>query len=110
MVTVAIFVPLVWLAWLVVIDWVPMFPLNDLTSANVRQRVLAGAINYPFPLLISGAVALHQTWSLVVATALCVIVVIGHVRSWWVPNFRPASDEQRELYRREYSRTLKILP
>ena len=108
--TIAVIVPLVWLAWLIVIDWVPMYPLNDLTHANVRQRVLAGVINYPFPLVISGAVALHQTWSLIVATALCLLVLNGHVRSWWLPYFGKSSDAQRELYQREYSRTLKILP
>ncbi|NUT09357.1 MAG: hypothetical protein HOQ38_02695 [Nonomuraea sp.] len=110
MTTLAIVLPLVWLAWLALTDWVPMFPLNDLTSANARGRALAAAINYPFPLLISGGVALHRTWSLAAATLLCVLVVAGHVRSWWLPYFGLATQEQRELYRREYGRTLKVLP
>ncbi|RSN01817.1 hypothetical protein DMB42_37215 [Nonomuraea sp. WAC 01424] len=110
MTTVAITVPLVWLAWLAVVDWVPLFPLNDLHSGNAKGRLLAAAINYPFPLLIAGGVAVHRTWSLVAATALCVLVVAGHVRSWWLPYFGPATPEQRELYLREYSRTWKVLP
>jgi hypothetical protein len=107
---VAIVVPLIWLAWLVVIDWLPMFPLNDLTHANVRGRLLAAAINYPFPLLIAGGVALGRTWSLVAATVLCVLIMAGHVQSWWLPYVGLSTAAQREVYRRDYSRTLKILP
>ncbi|MEU1392130.1 MULTISPECIES: hypothetical protein [unclassified Nonomuraea] len=110
MIAVAVTVPLVWLAWLVVTDWVPMFPLNDLSGANVRGRALAAAINYPFPLLIAAGIGLHRTWSLIAATVLCVLVMAGHVRSWWLPYFGTATAEQRELYQREYSRTCKILP
>ncbi|MEU5868666.1 hypothetical protein ABZ815_46370 [Nonomuraea sp. NPDC047529] len=110
MTAVAVAVPLVWLAWLVLIDWVPMFPLNDLSGANVKGRALAAVINYPFPLLIAAGVALHRTWSLAAATVLCLLVMTGHVRSWWLPYFGTATDEQRELYRREYSRTWKVLP
>jgi uncharacterized membrane protein len=72
--------------------------------------VLAACVNYPFPLLIAAGVALHQTWSLIAATALCVLIVRGHVVSWWLPYFGGGTAAQRETYRREYSRTLKILP
>ncbi|MEV0622519.1 hypothetical protein AB0I81_55025 [Nonomuraea sp. NPDC050404] len=108
--TVAIVVPLVWLAWLIVTDWVPMFPLNDLSGANVRGRALAGAINYPFPLLVAAGVAHGRPWSLAAATGICVLILAGHLYNWWLPYFGPASAAQRELYQREYARTLKILP
>lgn len=107
---IAIIVPLVWLGWLMLTEWVPMYPLNDITPGNLRHRLLAASINYPFPLLIAGGVALHQTWSLIAATVLCVLVLIGHVQSWWVPYFGTATPEQRETYVRDYSRTLKIIP
>ncbi|NUR93554.1 MAG: hypothetical protein HOY71_56575, partial [Nonomuraea sp.] len=71
---VAIIVPFVWLGWLALIDWVPMRPLNDLRADNVRERRLAALINYPFPLVIAGGVALHQPWSLVGAAVLCGLV------------------------------------
>ena len=108
--TVAVIVPFVWLAWLVLTEWMPMYPLNDLSPGNVRQRLLAATINYPFPLLIAAGVALHQSWSQITAVVLCGLIVVGHVRSWWLPYFGGASPAQRELYLREYSRTLKILP
>jgi len=110
MATIAIIVPFVWLGWLVATEWVPMFPLNDLRPGNAGQRVLAACVNYPFPLLIAAGVALHHTWSLVAATALCVLILGGHVRSWWVPYFGGSTAAQREIYQREYGRTLKILP
>ncbi|MFI5910188.1 hypothetical protein [Dactylosporangium sp. NPDC051541] len=103
-------VPVVWLLWLVVTDWVPMFPLNDLRRDNVHDRRLAAAINYPFPLAVAAGVALHRPWSLAVSLALCALMVLGHVRSWWVPYFGSASDAQRERYRRDYARTVKLLP
>ncbi|MEV0227888.1 hypothetical protein [Nonomuraea sp. NPDC050786] len=108
--TIALVVPFLWLAWLVVTEWVPMFPLNDLTGDNVRHRVLAAAINYPFPLLIAAGIALGRTWSLVTATALCALILIGHVTSWWLPYFGVSTAEQRATYRRDYARTLKLLP
>jgi hypothetical protein len=102
--------PLVWLAWLALIDWVPMFPLNDLRADNRRERAVAALINYPFPLLVAAGVALDRWWSLAVALAVCALTVAGHIRSWWVPYFGTASAAQREWYERDIARTLKILP
>ncbi|MFF4413808.1 hypothetical protein ACFYY8_14845 [Streptosporangium sp. NPDC001559] len=106
----AIAVPFVWLAWLILTEWVPMFPLNDLAPGNLRNRLIAASVNYPIPLLIAGGVALHRTWSLVAATVLCCLIVAGHVQSWWLPYFGVSSAAQRELYRTDYARTLKVLP
>ena len=110
MTTIATLIPLVWLGWLVVIDWVPLFPLNDLRPDNVRDRRLAALVNYPVPLLIAGAVALHHTWSLIVAVALCGLCLAGHVWNWWLPYFGPATAAQRQAYQRDYHRTWKLLP
>ncbi len=110
MYAIAIAVPLVWLGWLILTEWVPMFPLNDLAPGNLRRRVLAAAVNYPFPLLIAAGVAVHRTWSLIAATALCALIMAGHVQSWWLPYFGTASPAQRETYRQDYARTLKVLP
>ncbi|WP_370938276.1 hypothetical protein [Amycolatopsis sp. cg13] len=45
---------MLWLAWLVLTEWVPMFPLNDLAPGNLRPRLLAAAL------------------------ALCVLILAGH--------------------------------
>jgi hypothetical protein len=107
---IAVVIPLVWLAWLALTEWVPMFPLNDLTPGNIRGRLLAAAINYPFPLLIAAGIALHRTWSLIGALVLCGLIMGGHLVNWWLPYFGFASQAQRRVYEREYSRTWKVLP
>ncbi|MCX4745715.1 hypothetical protein OG455_09300 [Kitasatospora sp. NBC_01287] len=107
---VAVTLPLLWLAWLIVTEWLPMFPLNDLAPGNLRPRFIAAAVNYPFPLLIAGGVALDRGWSLITAAALCGLILIGHTISWWLPYLGRSSQAQRDLYRRDYARTLKILP
>lgn len=108
--TIAAVVPLVWLSWLVLTDWVPMFPLNDLSRQNFRHRLIAGVISCPFPLLVSAGIALHRDWSLAVSAVLCALILTGHVLSWWVPYSGHSTEAQRELYRREFTRTLKVVP
>jgi hypothetical protein len=107
---IAVAMPLVWLGWLVLTEWVPMFPLNDLRRDNVGARVLAATINYPVPLAIAAGAAIGRTWSLVVALALCGLVLAGHLVSWWLPYFGLSSAGQRAAYQRDYAQTWKVLP
>lgn len=107
---IAVVVPLLWLGWLALIDWVPMYPLNDLRPDNHRRRLLAAAVNYPIPLLIAAGVAWQRPWSLVVAVALCVLCLAGHLVNWWLPYVGISSASLREDYQRDYARTLKLLP
>jgi hypothetical protein len=110
MIATATIVPLAWLLWLVITEWVPMFPLNDLRADNLRERRVAAAINYPFPLAIAAGVAVHRPWSLTVSLTLCALTVFGHVTSWWMPYFGRSTAAQRAAYQRDYARTWKILP
>ena len=110
MIQLAVAVPLLWLCWLILTEWVPMYPLNDLRSDNVRERLTAAAVNYPLPLLIAGGVALHRTWSMIAALVLCGLCLAGHIASWWLPYFGISSQAQRDGYRRDHTRTWKILP
>lgn len=110
MFAIAIVVPLAWLGWLVLTEWVPMFPLNDLGPGNRRHRAVAAVINYPFPLLIAAGVALQRPWSLALALALCGLILVGHVTSWWLPYVGVSTAAQRAAYRRDYARTWKLLP
>jgi hypothetical protein len=110
MITIAVLVPLLWLGWLALIDWVPLFPLNDLRPDNVRERRVAALANYPVPLLIAAGVALDRDWSRLAALGLCGLCLAGHLVSWWLPYFGPGTAGQRETYAREYARTWKVLP
>ncbi|MEW9529874.1 hypothetical protein [Microbispora sp. NPDC049125] len=105
--TLALVTPLVLVAYLLVIDWVPLFPFNDLEVQSVRERVGAGAANYPVILAISVAAALDAG---VVALVLACLTMAGHLVNWWLPYFGVSFAAQRETYRREYARTWKVLP
>ena len=106
----AIVAPLAWLSWLVLIDWVPLFPLNDLDAISVEDRAIAALANYPVPLLIAGAVAVGRRWSDLAAVALSTLCVVGHLISWWIPYFGSATAGQRADYVRYYRDTLRFLP
>ncbi|WP_432843505.1 hypothetical protein [Dactylosporangium sp. CA-092794] len=110
MTTLAVLVPLVWLAWLILTEWVPMFPLNDLSVTNLRHRALAATINYPFPLLIAVLIGLRRPWSAWLALGLCALVLAGHLYSWWLPYLGVKLPSVQAGYERDYARTWKILP
>lgn len=109
--TFAVIAPLVLLAYLVVTEWVPMFPWNDLAAQPARRRALAAAINYPVMVLTSALFAVGTTVTTLVAAALCLTVVAGNINSWWFPYFTGrGSASMRRDWEREYGRTLKLLP
>ncbi|AHH95446.1 hypothetical protein GCM10010174_59620 [Kutzneria viridogrisea] len=109
--TVAVVLALLWVGWLVLTEWVPMFPLNDLAVSDVGDRVRAALMNYPVGLAIAGGMALGQTWSTVLATVLSGLTIVGNAVCWWLPYFGLIRNEpMRRAYQREYSRTLKVLP
>jgi hypothetical protein len=108
---VAAIAPLVFVAYLVITEWVPMFPFNDLEASSRQERLDTAKINYPVGIAISGLFALGHPVSVLVAAGLTGLVVVGHVMSWWLPYFGILTfDGQREAYKREYARTLKLLP
>jgi len=106
----AAIVPLVWLGWLVLIDWVPMYPVNDLERRDHHQRAVGAATTYPVGLLVSAGVLIGQSWSLATAVILAGSVVVGHVAGWWLPYAGVSVSRQRAVYRDEYARTVSVLP
>jgi hypothetical protein len=106
----ALIATLVWLGWLVLTDWVSMYPLNDLESSSVVVRARRALATYPTGLLIVAGLLLDETWSLVVALLLAVGLVVGHVTYWWMPYLGVAVRPQVEIYRREFSRTVQAVP
>jgi len=101
---------LVWLGWLVLTDWVPMYPLNDLEHRDHHQRAVAAMTTYPAGVLVSAGVLIGQGWSLATAVILAGSVVVGHVAGWWLPYAGVSVGPQRDVYREEYSRTVSVLP
>lgn len=110
MTDVAIGIALLLLCWLVITEWVPMFPVNDLRGIGVKERLQAGAANYPFQLVVAGLVAWHERWSLIVAAVLAGAQLVSHVVQWWLPYLGWSTKGQRTGYRRQFTRTLSVLP
>ncbi|HEY7989607.1 MAG TPA: hypothetical protein VIE19_10340 [Lapillicoccus sp.] len=107
---IGVITPLVWLGWLVLTDWVPMYPLNDLEHRDRHQRAVGAMTTYPAGLLVSAGVLIGQSWSLATAVIIAGSVVVGHLAGWWLPYAGVSVGPQREVYREEYSRTVSVLP
>lgn len=106
----AVTATVVWLGWLVLTEWVPMYPLNDLRASSRATRARRALLTYPAGLLIIIGIVLNQTWSLVMALVLAIGVVVGHVVYWWMPYIGVAVQPQVEIYQREFSRTVTAVP
>ena len=55
--TMAVACCLVMLAWLLLTEWVPLAPLNDLAASTPGDRLRVGVVNYGVLLVIAGGVA-----------------------------------------------------
>ena len=100
----------VMLAWLLVTEWIPLPPLNDLEASTPTHRLQAGLVNYTVLAVIAGGVISGRPLGAVVAVVLAAIWLLGHIVAWWLPYLGLSTASQREAYRREYARTLKVLP
>lgn len=104
---IAIVTPLVLALYLIVTDFIDLYPFNDISqhTRGVRKWEL---LNYFLPLLSavyswkgSGAIP-----SLVVSS----LFLIGNIFSWWIPYFFGCSKKQKQLLEKHFGRTIKILP
>ena len=81
----ATYLPLVLLAYQLLIDWVPLLPWNDTAAKTTRGRLLEAFVNYSPLLLVSygfGTGAHRaQLWSLIGSAAY----LLGHLNAWWRP-------------------------
>jgi hypothetical protein len=98
------------LAWLLITEWVPLPPLNDLEASPPSHRLRAALVNYSVLAVIAAGVATGTVIGAIVAVVLAGAWLLGHVASWWLPYLGLSTAGQRDAYRREYARTLKILP
>ncbi len=102
--------PLVLLAYLVLIDWVPLRRWNDRAARATRDHMTASAMSYG-PLLVISYASFHGSRpGTSLALLLSALYLAGHIRFWWIPYFFGASAEHREQHEWFYSRTLKFWP
>lgn len=102
----AIIVPLVLVVYLLVADFVDLFPYNDVSkhTSGVRKWEL---INYIMPVF-----AALSSWQGNVFSAFSIasLFLMGNIYSWWIPYFFGCSQKQKKRLEDHFGRTIKILP
>jgi phosphatidylserine/phosphatidylglycerophosphate/cardiolipin synthase-like enzyme len=98
------------LLWRLVMDYIPLFPLNDLSRKSVMSHSRDWTAHYvplglamllnmsPFPLAIGVGLVIS-----------CLYVVLQAV-TCWLPYWTGSSDNQKERYEQAYGRTHRFLP
>lgn len=106
----AVVVTGVLLLWRLVMDYIPLFPLNDLSRKSVKSRSRDWTAHYvplglamllnmsPFPIAIGAG--------LVIA---CLYATLQAV-TCWLPYWTGSTDNQKERYEQAYGRTHRFLP
>lgn len=108
--TAATLSPLVLLGYQILIDWVDLFPWNDVSLKSTKVRLLEVFGNYP-PLLLSAFLFhLGHRTALMVGLAIPLLITVMHLHAWWRPYFFGASEAELVTYRENFGRTLKVLP
>ncbi|MFB7305157.1 hypothetical protein [Heyndrickxia sporothermodurans] len=106
----AFVLPLVFLGYQMVIDFVNLYPFNDIHSRDKRLRKYEVLGNYP-PLVViavcffSNSVIWH--WVGFIMTS---IIMVMHLFAWWIPYFTGFPNQVRRDYEKYFSKTFKFLP
>jgi hypothetical protein len=108
--TLNVIMPLIFLAYQILIDFVDMFPFNDIHSRDKRLRKYEVLGNYPPLLIISICFLIPSLVSHSVGLVLTLIIFIMHLLSWWIPYFFGFPAKVKSDYGRYFNRTYKFLP
>jgi phosphatidylserine/phosphatidylglycerophosphate/cardiolipin synthase-like enzyme len=98
------------LLWRLVIDYVPMYPLNDLTRKTARSRNRDWTVHY-VPLILAFLLSLSSN-RLPAALGLLIVLLYGAVQTvtWWLPYVKGGTDVQKTRWDSLYGKTHRILP
>jgi len=103
-------IPLIFVIYLLIIDFVDLYPFNDVTKHKPHDRKIE-LVNY----CLFSAVGVYSWLELPgyvwVSFILTCMLVVGYVFVWYVPYFRGHySEYTRQEYEYSFSKTIKILP
>jgi hypothetical protein len=108
--TLTYLLPLCLLLYQIIIDFVPLFPFNDVQSKDKRLRKYEVLGNYPPLLVISLCFYLKHEISLWIGYVITSIIMVMHLFAWWIPYFFGFPNNVRSDYKKYFSRTYKFLP
>jgi len=91
-----------------VIEWVNLFPWNDISGGN-GQASLDLIVAALLAVLIL-ATWRRFRWVMVIGVGLYALWTWLQIDSWWMPYFRGASPNWENIYARFFGETIKWLP
>jgi hypothetical protein len=94
------------LLYLETVEWVDLYPWNDIRSGNGQ----AGLDLFLGAALAFGAVATWRRWRLPMVVALAGISIwtILRIMTWWIPYFRGASPAWQRVYTHNFAATTHL--
>ncbi|WP_276353160.1 hypothetical protein [Cohnella caldifontis] len=104
-----VILPIVFLLYQIVIDFVDLFPFNDIRARDKRLRKFEVLGNYPPLILISACFYFEGAWARV-GYAMTAIIMAMHLLAWWIPYWTGKPASVRQDYDKYFSRTYKFLP
>lgn len=98
------------LVWRIAVDFIPMFPLNDLSRKSIKSRNRDWAVHYiPLGLILLLGLSPHK---LPVAAGLIIALLYAAVQAvtCWIPYWQGGSEAQERRWEQMYGRTHRFLP
>ncbi|MDR6999227.1 hypothetical protein [Neobacillus niacini] len=102
--------PLLFLAYQIIIDFVNLYPFNDIQVRDKRLRKLEVFGNYPPLVIIAICFYIHHPISMWIGFVLTTIILIMHLYSWWIPYITGYPKSVEKDYDTYFKRTFKFLP
>lgn len=98
------------LIWRLLLDYVPMRPLNDLAQKSPRIRKRDWTIHYA-PLFAALVLSLiGARFTLLLSLIIIILYTAAQLVSWWWPYLKGGSVEQKARWTQQYGRTHRFLP
>jgi hypothetical protein len=107
---ISVILPLSLVGYLLIIDFVDLYPLNDISQRKKHDRI-AELFNY-FIFIVGALCAMSDISPFIYcAFGIATVGLLGHITAWWIPYFfGHYSKFTKEEYDFAFSRTIKILP
>ncbi|NOV03639.1 hypothetical protein [Paenibacillus planticolens] len=101
--------PLLFLLYQVIIDFMNLFPFNDVQARDKKLRKFEVFGNYP-PLIIIAIFFYNEGVWAWIGYSMTMIIMVMHLFSWWIPYFTGYPTSVRKDYEKYFKRTYKFLP
>jgi hypothetical protein len=110
--TAAIGALLLFYAYWAITEWVDLFPWNDVSKSKRSDQVKGTVVYSSAVALLTLGIAAGYRWVAALAAGLMALLLIFELANWWLPYLFGvhAWEIDREVYARQFSRTLRFLP